>query len=165
MKMFAMLGLLLSWSSFGAVIDGCYRTVSYNGAPVVEGPEGESNLSKIYSVKSQYYFNQAHAPLMTKVLSIFKGYKEGWYSYINPIVFENLGTTSETEYSWSYQFEGMVKYTPSNYIYEEADFQTDAQFEWKEDGLLYGRVYQLTKTLDRMIDFEVVLAKANCPVD
>lgn len=163
MKMFALLLVFMSFSSFGAVIDGCYRTVSYNGVPVVEGPEEESNLTKIYSVKSHYYFNDSYSPLTTKVISIFKGFSNGWYSYINPIIFDDLGSTNETENIWNYNFEGFVNYASSFYSFDEADFLTEAHFEWKENGLLYGKVYQHTKVLDRLIEFDVVLKKAVCP--
>ncbi|MFA5584063.1 MAG: hypothetical protein WDA09_07600 [Bacteriovoracaceae bacterium] len=165
MKMFALLLAFMSFSSFGAIIDGCYKTVSYNGQPVVQGPDANSNLSKIYSVTSHYYFSHNHSPLKTKVISIFKGFEGGWYSYTNPIVFDDLGKTTETSKSWSYQFEDFVKYTSSFYSFDEADFLTDMDFHWGEDGFLHGRVYQLTKVLDRMIDFEVVLEKAVCPID
>lgn len=165
MKMFALLLSVMSFASFGAVIDGCYRTISYNGVAVAEGPDSESNLSKIYSVKSHYYFDEKFKALDTRVISIFKGFEGGWYSYVNPIIFNNLGQTQQSGHVWNYQFEGFVNYASSNYSFDEADFLTDAKFEWREDGLLYGKVYQLTKALDRHIDFEVVLAKAVCPVD
>lgn len=165
MKMFTLLLVMMSFSSFGAIIDGCYRTVSYNGAPVIEGPEQESNLTKIYSVQSTYYYSDAYSPLKTKVISIFKGFSNGWYSYINPIIFDELGTMSETDKSWDYHFEGIVKYTTSFYSYDEADFLTEAHFAWKEDGLLHGKVYQHTKVLNRLTEFDVVLAKAVCPAD
>lgn len=165
MKMFALFTALVSFSSFGSVIDGCFKTLSYNGEEVVQGPEYDSNLTRIYSITSHYYFNQSLSPLQTKVVSIFKGFQGGWYSYINPIMFDELGTVNETANSWSHSFEGFVRYATSYYSYDEADFLTDAHFNWGEDGLLYGKVFQHTKVLGRKIDFEVVLEKAVCPID
>ena len=124
MKTFALFLALVSLPSFGAIIDGCYKTLSYNGQPVQEGPDSESSLSKIYSITSQYYFTQSLTPLKTKVVSIFKGFNEGWYSYINPIIFDDLGVTQQTSHRWSHQFEGFVNYASSYYSYDETDFLT-----------------------------------------
>lgn len=165
MKIFALLAAFISFSSYSAVIDGCFKTLSFNGAPVIEGPVAEKNLSHIYSVTSRFYFDQSQTPLKTKVISIYKGFDSGWYTTINPIIFDDLGDVAETENSWSYSYQGIVRYAFSRYTYGEADFVTDAHFAWGEDGLLYGKVFQQTKALDRDIRFDVVLEKAPCPID
>ena len=165
MKMFAVLLALASFPTFGSIIDGCYKTVSLNGLEVMQGPEEESNLTKIYSRHSSYYFDTSYQGLTTKIISVFTGFNEGWYSYSNPLAFEELGETQESESQWSYGFAGEVYFTDQPYIYKKSDFKTDIHFEWREDGLLYGQLHQVSETLSRNYQLDVVLEKAICPID
>lgn len=163
MKMFAVLLALVSAPSFAAIVDGCFRTISYNGQEVIEGPEEERNLTKINSKKSAYYFDNSYQGLTTKVISIFKGFNEGWYAYANPLTFEELGETVETENEWSYLFEGEVYFTDIPYVYQKTDFRTKVHFEWRENGLLYGQISQISEALARDYQIDVVLEKTLCP--
>lgn len=165
MKMFAVLLALASFPTFGAIIDGCYKTVSLNGESVMQGPEEESNLTKIYSRQSSYYFDTSYQNLTTKIISVFTGFNGGWYSYSNPLVFEELGETFESESEWGYEFAGEVYFTDQPYIYKKSDFKTSVHFEWSQDGLLHGQIQQVSEVLARNYQLDLVLEKAVCPID
>lgn len=165
MKMFAVLMAMITVPSFAAIIDGCYKTVAFNGEPVTQGPDEEKSLSRIYSKTSPYYFDSSYKNINTKIISVFKGYNEGWYSSINPLVFEDMGITEESDNSWAYYFAGDVFYTDTPYVFQKTDFQTNIEFKWTAEGLLAGEIYQLSYTLEREYHFQVLLEKAVCPVD
>ena len=144
--------------------DGCFQTVKINDRDVTNGPD-TSRTSQIYSAQSEFFYDiQTKESLKTKIISLLTGFKDGYYYYTNPLIFEELGNLEITENSFRYEFSGKVYYRNSNYQLQPVDFATKAKLD-KTDDIVTGIITQQSQTLNRDIQISFVLSKVLCEQD
>ncbi|MFP5384518.1 MAG: hypothetical protein ACLGHN_00465 [Bacteriovoracia bacterium] len=164
MKFFTLLSLLVISTMAGATsfLDGCYKTLEINGATVMPGPDEGRAQSTIYSVDNEFYYDlETRKSLRTKILSLFRNYNGGWYTFTNALVFEELGHLEASENTLQYAFAGDVFHRTSSYALEKVDFKTDVKLQ-KFAGIVTGSIKQVSKALDRNIDVTLILKEVEC---
>jgi hypothetical protein len=143
-------------------IDGCYKTLEVNGKVVPSGPEIANSQSSIYSIQNEFYYDlETKKSLKTKVMSVFRGFNGGWYSFTNALMFEDLGTLEVSDNSIDYTFNYEVFHRNSYYALNKVDFKTEIHLK-KFQGIVVGTIKQASQKLDRYIDLDVVLKEAPC---
>lgn len=143
-------------------IDGCYKTLEVNGKVVPSGPELSNSQSSIYSIQNEFYYDlETKKSLRTKVLSVFRGFSGGWYTFTNALMFEELGALEVTENTIDYTFDYDVYHRNSYYALEKVDFKTEIHLR-KFQGIVVGTIKQTSQKLDRNIDLDLILKEAPC---
>lgn len=166
LKLFSLFSILLSLTLVDAkasdFIDGCYKTLEVNGRVVPAGPEIANSQSSIYSVQNEFYYDlETKKSLKTKIISIFRGFDGGWYSFTNALMFEDLGSLEVSENSIDYTFDYDVYHRNSYYALEKVDFKIEIHLK-KFQGIVVGTIKQTSQKLDRNIDLDLVLKEAPC---
>ena len=161
LTLFSLL-LVSTFASATSFLDGCYKTLEINGATVMPGPDEGRSQSTIYSVDNEFYYDlETRKSLRTKVLSLFRNFNGGWYSFTNALVFEELGRLESDGNSLSYSFESDVFHRTSSYALEKVDFKTDVKLQ-KFAGIVTGSIRQVSKALDRNINLTLILKEVEC---
>jgi hypothetical protein len=163
MRLLLLLSLLFSTQVFGnSFLNGCYKTLEINDRPVIPGPD-ESRQSSIFSLEQNefYYDVESGKSLKTQILSFFTGHRDGWYSYVNAVLFDTLGEMTVTDNSMQYSFDKTVLHRNSSYGYDEVDFTTYVEL-YKFRGIVSGHIKQRSVALNRNINLNVVMKEIPC---
>lgn len=154
---------LFALKTFAYGFDGCYKSLEINGRNVVSGPVPASEQSSVFTLAANefYYDLETRSPLRTKVISLFTGFREGWKSFVNPLVFEELGEFQTDANSLRYFFEGEVYHRNRHYGLDKVDFKTAVEL-YKYKGIISGSIFQNSKALNRRTKVSIVLREVPC---
>lgn len=161
--LFILLAFNFSNIQASEIFDACYKTLEINDRSVVPGPSSYNSQSSIFTIpENEFYYDlDTRKSLKTKVISLYTGHREGWYSFINPLIFEDLGNFEVDDHGLVYSYEGHVYHRNSHYGMDKVDFKTEVRLK-KYVGIVTGLIKQSSKALDRHTNVEIILKEIAC---
>lgn len=135
---------------------GNYRTLKIDGKEVLEGPISQRNITSIYKVENKYFLDlEQKRPLDSVIISLFSGFRQNLYYYINSISFldkgywQSLGTNEI-----SYYLDEDVYFKKSPYQTLKIDLKIEINLIKKKD-IVEGRMatFSEKREIDQSISF------------
>ncbi len=144
-------------------IIGCYKTLRINGKEVEPGPRPELSQTEFFVTENKYFRDlEKKRPLMSLVLSFYRGHRGPYHSFSNAIAFTDQGEWHESGSQLDYFFDFDVIYRNKNYQMLKIDHKVDFTINHTKTNILEGSIDYQSDARNIGDSFSFTLEKTTC---